>query len=93
MIRNFADQETERIFQRETSRKFPADIQRTALRKLWMLHAAVNVHDLRIPPGNHLEKLSGNRNGQYSIRINRQWRICFSWKENTSYDVEITDYH
>lgn len=93
MIRSFADRETERIFKREWSPKLPPDIQRPALRKLWMLSAATNIFDLRIPPANHLEKLRGSRLGQYSIRINQQWRICFRWISHEAYDVEITDYH
>jgi proteic killer suppression protein len=75
------------------SRKFPPEIQQTALRKLRMLNNAASLNDLRIPPANRLEKLSGDREGQYSIRINDQWRICFEWYENNAYQVEITDYH
>jgi len=93
MIRSFASKETERIFNRQRSRKFPDDIQRTALRKLRMLHRAVNRQDLRVPPGNRLELLSGDHAGQYSIRINRQWRICFDWDAGDALNVEITDYH
>ena len=70
-----------------------ADIQRTAMRKLKMLHYAVDLKDLCVPPGNRLELLKGDRAGQYSIRINSQWRVCFTWKENNAWDVEIVDYH
>lgn len=93
MIKSFNDKETEKIFSRNHSRKLPQDIQQTAYRKLRMINNAVDVADLRIPPANRLEKLSGNREGQYSIRINRQWRICFRWEDGDAYDVEIIDYH
>ena len=71
----------------------PLAIQRTALRKLWVLNAAVELNDLRIPPGNRLEALSGKRSGQHSIRINEQWRICFVWRDGNAHNVEIVDYH
>lgn len=93
MIRSFRDKETERIFRRQRSRKLPDDIQQTALRKLRMLHRAVTLQDLRVPPANRLEKLVGARSGQYSIRINDQWRICFVWRDGEAYEVEIVDYH
>ena len=93
MIKSFADKETERLFQRESSRKFPTDIQRKARMKLEILEGAEQLDDLKVPPGNRLEKLTGNRPGQHSIRINDQWRICFVWKEGSAYDVEIVDYH
>ncbi|HID52005.1 MAG TPA: plasmid maintenance system killer family protein [Anaerolineae bacterium] len=93
MIRSFASRETERLFRRLFSRKLPHDIQRRARVKLEILDAAERVEDLRIPPSNRLEKLSGSRKGQYSIRINDQWRICFEWREGDAYEVEITDYH
>jgi toxin HigB-1 len=93
VIETFHDEETEKIFHREFSRKLPEQIQQIALRKLRMLNNAYHVNDLHIPPANHLEKLSGDREGQYSIRINDQWRICFSWHGNNAYDVEIIDYH
>jgi proteic killer suppression protein len=93
MIKSFKDGETEKIYSRERSRKLPPDIQQVALRKLRMINNAKNINDLRIPPANRLEKLSGNREGQYSIRINDQWRVCFSWKEGDALNVEITDYH
>jgi proteic killer suppression protein len=85
--------ETRLIFQREISRKFPADIQQVALRKLRMLNNAATLNDLRVPPANRLEKLAGNRTGQHSIRINDQWRICFEWRGGDAYQVEIVDYH
>lgn len=93
MISTFKDKETERVFNREPSRSFPPDIQRTAFRKLRMLNRAVILADLKIPPSNRLEKLSGGRKGQYSIRINDQWRICFVWENGTAQHVEIVDYH
>lgn len=93
MIRSFASKETERLFQRQTSRKLPHDLQRRARIKLELLDAAEQIEDLRIPPSNHLEKLSGAREGQHSIRINSQWRICFEWREGDAYRVEIVDYH
>jgi len=93
MIKSFADKETEKIFSREFSRKLPADIQRSARRKLEILEAAEQLSDLRIPPANRLEKLAGNRTGQYSIRINQPWRICFEWRGNDAHCVEIVDYH
>ena len=93
MIRTFKDKETEKIFNREWSRKFTADLQRIALRKLRMLNRSTNINDLRVPPANRLEKLKGDRTGQHSIRINEQWRICFVWRNNDAFDVEIVDYH
>jgi len=93
VIKSFRNSETERIFKRLRSRKLPPDIQQVALRKLRMLNNAVTLNDLRIPPANRLEKLSGDRAGQYSIRINDQWRICFEWRDRDAYNVEITDYH
>jgi proteic killer suppression protein len=93
MIRSFRDQETERLFHRERSRRLPGDIQRAALRKLVMLDAAVALDDLRIPPGNRLEALKAARHGQHSIRINDQWRVCFRWRNGGADDVEIVDYH
>lgn len=82
-----------RIFTRNRSGRLPQDIQQVAYRKLRMLNNAANLKDLRIPPANRLEKLKGDRTGQYSIRINDQWRICFEWKDGDAYDVEIVDYH
>jgi len=93
MIGSFADAETERIWGGERSRKLPADMQPVALRKLRLINGARVLDDLRVPPGNRLEALKGNRRGQYSIRINDQWRICFRWQEGTVHDVEIVDYH
>ena len=93
MIRGFADKNTERLFLRERVKKFARELQRAALRKLVLLDAAESLEDLRVPPGNRLEKLAGDREGQYSIRINDQWRICFRWDEGAAHDVEITDYH
>ncbi len=93
MIASFADKETEKIWQGIRSRKFPPDIQERALRKLRQLEAAVNLDDLRLPPGNRLEALSGNRAGQYSIRITKQWRLCFIWHNGNADQVEIIDYH
>lgn len=93
MINTFAGKENEKLFQREAPRALPIEMQRKARLKLEMLDAAEKVDDLKIPPGNRLEKLSGDREGQYSIRINQQWRICFRWKNGDCYDVEIVDYH
>jgi toxin HigB-1 len=93
MIKTFADKETEKLFRRVFSRKLPQNIQYAARMKLEILDAAEVLQDLRIPPGNRLERLSGSREGQYSIRINDQWRICFTWHQENAYDVEIVDYH
>lgn len=93
MIRSFRDREARGIFEREGSRRFPATLQRIALRKLAILDAAEALQDLRVPPGNRLEKLSGNRAGQHSIRINDQFRVCFVWTQQGPKDVEIVDYH
>lgn len=93
MIRSFADAETQRVFTREGSRRLPPEIQRAAYKKLVLLHAAETIQDLRLPPGNRLEKLAGDRLGQYSIRINDRWRICFAWRDGDAYEVEIVDYH
>ena len=93
MIRSFGSPETERIFALQRSRKLPGDIQQVALRKLRMLNNARTLQDLRSPPANRLEKLSGDRSGQYGIRINDQWRVCFQWRDGDAYEVEIVDYH
>lgn len=94
VIVNFKSNDTQHMFEGFVSRAYPPDIQKTALRKLLLINAAESVNDLRIPPGNRLEKLAGNRKGQYSIRINSQWRICFLWTdENNATQVEIVDYH
>lgn len=93
MIRSFADRDTERLWNREPVRHFPSDVRRVMLRKLVQLDAAVRLDELRIPPGNRLEKLRGDRVGQYSIRVNDQWRVCFRWAATDAHDVEIVDYH
>ena len=93
MIESFANPETEKIFQGIVSRKLPAEIQKTARRKLLYLHDAEDLQDLLAPPGNRLEKLRGDRQGLYSIRINDQWRICFEWQDGNAHNVEIVDYH
>jgi proteic killer suppression protein len=93
MIRSFADRETETIWNGRRSRRPPTDIQGIALRKLRLLNQARTLMDLRVPPGNRLEALKGERAGQYSIRINDQWRLCFTWDQGGSSDVEIVDYH
>jgi toxin HigB-1 len=92
VIRSFADRDTHRLFEDERVRRFQA-IERQARRKLLLLDAASSLDDLRVPPGNHLEALSGDRVGQSSIRINKQWRICFRWHNGDACDVEIVDYH
>jgi proteic killer suppression protein len=93
VTRSFADKETQRVWQRCWSRILAPAIQRAALRKLLILDAAVVLDDLRVPPGNRLEKLQGDRAGQYSVRINQQWRICFEWTAAGPENVEIVDYH
>lgn len=93
MICSFRCAETQQIFLQRRSRKFPADMQRSALRKLEMLDAATLLDTLRVPPANRLEKLKGKRLGQWSIRINDQWRLCFVWTGTNAYEVEIVDYH
>lgn len=89
MIRSFKDKETEKVFNLERSKKLPNDIQQKALRKLRMLNRSENITDLRVPPGNRLEKLKGDRSKQWSIRINQQWRICFEWQNDDAWNVEI----
>lgn len=93
MITGFKDADAERLFRRQPVKRLGADVQRVALRKLRMLDAATTLDDLRAPPANRLEKLKGDRAGQHSIRINRQWRICFVWRSGDALDVEIVDYH
>ena len=93
MLQSFADKDTERVWRRERSRRLDATVQRAALRKLLILDAAETLGDLRIPPGNRLERMAGDRAGQYSIRVNDQWRICFRWSAAGADDVEIVDYH
>lgn len=93
MIVNFADKETERVFAGKRSKKLSPSIHRVAMRKLYLLQASVLISDLQVPPGNRLEKLSGNYAGYHSIRINNQWRVCFKWKDGNAYNVSIIDYH
>jgi proteic killer suppression protein len=93
VIQSFADSGTERLFRREPVRRSPANLQRIMLRKLGLVDAAEQLEDLRVPPGNRLEKLKGDRAGQHSIRVNDQWRVCFRWKDGNAYDVGIIDYH
>ena len=93
MIQSWADEEAEKIFNLQRSRVLPFDIQRVALRKLRMLHAAITLEDLVVPPANRLEKLKGERLGQWSIRINDQWRVCFEWHSGNAYEVDVVDYH
>lgn len=93
MIRSFRDSEAERLFRGRRSLRLPPNIQRAARRKLLMLDAATELDSLRVPPGNRLEALRGNRAGQHSIRINSQWRVCFVWKDGAAHEVEIVDYH
>jgi len=93
VIRSFRDKDTERLFAREPVKRWGPDVQRAGLRKLRMLDAATRVEDLRVPPGNRLEKLSGVRAGQWSIRVNDQWRVCFTWKDGEAHLVELVDYH
>jgi toxin HigB-1 len=93
VIKSFADKDTERLFRRDAVRRFPSDLRRVMLRKLNVIDAAESLDDLRSPPGNRLEKLRGDRDGQYSIRVNEQWRICFSWEDGNAHGVEVVDYH
>jgi len=93
MIKTFKCKETQKIFRRQYSRKLPSDIQKAAFRKLRMINRSYTLSDLKVPPANRLEMLAGRRKGQYSIRINDQWRICFRWIDNNAFDIEITDYH
>ncbi|MCB4208206.1 type II toxin-antitoxin system RelE/ParE family toxin [Arthrobacter sp. UM1] len=93
MIRSFRDKRTARVWDRRFVAGVDQRIQRGALRKLESLHAAVDVMDLRVPPGNRLERLKGDRSGRFSIRVNDQWRICFAWRDGSAEDVELTDYH
>lgn len=93
MIKSFASKETERLFNRQVSAQLPQDIHRIARKKLEILHAAESIQDMRVPPANRLEKLSGDRENQYSIRVNDRWRICFQWRGQDAYNVEIVDYH
>lgn len=93
MIKSFRDRDAERLFDRRPTRRLGPEVQKLALRKLRMLDAAEKLDDLRVPPGNRLERLRGDRAGQHSIRINDQWRICFRWRSGDAYEVEIVDYH
>ena len=93
VVKSFRCRETEKLFRRVYSKRFPSGLERVALRKLLLLDAAETLEDLRVPPGNRLEKLSGTRQGQHSIRINEQWRVCFRWYNGDAYEVEIVDYH
>ncbi|MDT0646656.1 type II toxin-antitoxin system RelE/ParE family toxin [Zunongwangia sp. F260] len=93
MIKSFADKEVDKIWNGTQSRKLPANIQNVARRKLRMINNAQNINDLRTPPANHLEKLSGNLEGFYSIRINKQWRIMFQWENDNAFEVQVVDYH
>ena len=95
VIRTFKYKETQKIFDRQRSRKLPSNIQQVALRKLRMLNRAETetIQDLRVPPANRLERLKGDREGQYSIRVNDQWRVCFDWKDGDALNVELVDYH
>jgi len=93
MIRTFGDKETERLFHREPVKKFPPPVRRPALRKLLLVDAAESLDDLRVPPGNRLEKLHGNREGQYSSRIDDRWRVCFRWDAGAAREAEVVDYH
>jgi len=93
MIKSFKDKETEKVYSREGSNKLPQNIQQVALRKLRIINNAKSLNDLRIPPANRLERLKGDREGQFSVRINDQWRICFLWQDGDAHEIEITDYH
>ncbi|MGH7710927.1 MAG: type II toxin-antitoxin system RelE/ParE family toxin [Gemmatimonadaceae bacterium] len=93
MLRTFGDKDTARLFARERVRRWSGELQHVALRKLRMLDAATTLDDLRVPPANRLEKLKGDRRGQWSIRVNDQWRICFRWEGTDAHDVELVDYH
>jgi len=93
VIKTFKDDLTQKIYQRQPSRKLPHELQQVALRKLRMINNATSINDLRVPPANRLEKLGGDRVGQWSIRINDQWRICFEWQKSDAYNIEIVDYH
>lgn len=93
MIRSFRGAEAEKLFNRKRSKRLPQEVQRRAYRKLRQIHNSTSVNDLRVPPGNRLEALSGDRAGQHSIRVNNQWRICFRWEAGHAFEVEIVDYH
>jgi len=93
MILSFRSKETEKIWNLVSVGRIPVEVQKIGLRKLVMLHKSMDINDLLIPPGNRLEKLKGDREGQYSIRINEQWRVCFVWQDGNALEVEIVDYH
>jgi toxin HigB-1 len=93
VIQSFADKDTKRVFERLASKRFSVELQHAAYRKLLIIDGAEEISDLKIPPGNRLEKLKHDREGKFSIRINEQWRVCFFWKDNDAYEVEIVDYH
>ncbi|MDE1991711.1 MAG: type II toxin-antitoxin system RelE/ParE family toxin [Rhizobiaceae bacterium] len=93
MILSFRDNDTQRLFDGERPRRVPADVAKRAVRKLFLIDTATRLDDLRVPPGNMLERLDGDRSGQYSIRVNDQWRICFEWFDGDAYYVEFVDYH
>lgn len=93
MIKSFADKETAALFAGRRMRKYSSDLQRAGMRKLKQLDLAQTIEDMRNPPGNRLEQLSGSLEGKYSIRINRQWRLCFEWRDGNAFEVEIRDYH
>ena len=93
MIKGYRDSDTQAVAERRRVRRLPGHIQRRAQAKLMMLNNAADLNDLRVPPGNRLEALSGNRHGQYSIRVNDQWRVCFVWLDGDAYQVELVDYH
>lgn len=93
MIKSFADKEARKVFSGEHSHRLPVEIQKRAKMRLDRIAAATDLNDLRVPPSHHLEQLGGNREGQHSLRINKQWRVCFKWQGGHAYKVEITDYH
>jgi proteic killer suppression protein len=93
VIRSFRDAETRKVFDRQRSRRLPLDVQRRAYRKLLLLDAAESLDDLKVPPGNRLERLRRDRAREHSIRINDQWRVCFKWKDGDAHEVEVCDYH
>jgi proteic killer suppression protein len=93
VIKSYRGKVAQQIHSRQRAPRFPAEVYRVAQRKLLMLDAATALNDLLVPPGNRLEKLHGDREGEYSIRINDQWRACFNWRDGDAYDVEVTDYH
>jgi proteic killer suppression protein len=93
VIQSFKDSDTEKVFNRILCRKYSADIQKAALRKMILIHGAMDINDLKVPPGNRLEALKRERKGQHSIRINDQFRVCFTWNKGNAFEVEIVDYH